>query len=107
MILLQYKIPSEIGSELKINRLFYLTDLLVVLILGGIGFTFRYVVYSSFVWYYAIFWILLMVAWLIRPKTNPKLRMAKALFLAVTRDRIAYCAIDKKEREDGKDENQI
>ncbi|MEC3885490.1 MULTISPECIES: DUF5592 family protein [Halobacillus] len=107
MFLLQYKIPSEIGSELKINRLFYLTDLLVVLILGGIGFTFRYVVHSSFVWWYAIFWILLMVGWLIRPKTNPKLRMAKALFLAVTRDRIAYCAIDKKEREDGRNSDQI
>ncbi|REJ07926.1 hypothetical protein DYE48_14895 [Halobacillus trueperi] len=103
---MQYKIPSEIGSELKINRLFYLTDLLVVLILGGIGFTLRYVVHSSFVWYYAIFWILLMVAWLIRPKTNPKLRMSKALFLAVTRERIAYCAIDKKEGEGGRNDDQ-
>ncbi|MBM7554824.1 DUF5592 family protein [Thalassobacillus pellis] len=94
---MQYKIPSEIGSELKINQLFYLTDLLVVLILGGLGFLFRYAVHSSFIWYYGIFWALLMVAWLIRPKTNPKLRMVKALLLAVTSDRITYCAIDKEE----------
>ncbi|UOR10274.1 DUF5592 family protein [Halobacillus amylolyticus] len=91
---MQYKIPSEIGSELKINQLFYLTDLLVVLILGGIGFLFRYAVHSSFVWYYGIFWALLMFAWLIRPKTNPRLRMAKVLLLAVTRNRMTYSAID-------------
>ena len=98
---LQYKIPSEIGSELKINRLFYLTDLLVVLILGGIGFTFRYVVHPSLVWYYVIFWIVLMVAWLIRPKTNPKLRMVKVLLLAVSRDRVTYCAVDTEAKEKG------
>lgn len=91
---MHYKIPSEIGSELKINRLFYLTDLLVVLILGGFGFTFRYVVHPSFTWYYAIFWGLLMITWLIRPKTNPKLRMVKVLLLALTRNRVTYCAID-------------
>ena len=98
---LQYKIPSQIRSELKINRLFYLTDLLVVLILGGVGFTFRYVVHSSLVWYYVIFWIVLMVAWLIRPKTNPKLRMVKVLLLAVSRDRVTYCAVDTEEKEKG------
>ncbi|MFC7061671.1 DUF5592 family protein [Halobacillus seohaensis] len=97
---MHYKVPSEIGSELKINRLFYLTDLLVVLILGGVGFTFRYVVHPSLVWYYAIFWVVLMVSWLIRPKTNPKLRMAKALMLAVSRNRITYCAMDTEEKKE-------
>ncbi|WHX25114.1 DUF5592 family protein [Virgibacillus halodenitrificans] len=44
------------------------------------------------------FGIYLTFAWLIRLKMNIKLRMTKALFLAVTRDRIAYCAIGKRER---------
>ncbi|MFC7061106.1 DUF5592 family protein [Halobacillus seohaensis] len=104
---MHYKVPSEIGSELKINRLFYLTDLLVVLILGGVGFTFRYVVHPSLVWYYAIFWVVLMVSWLIRPKTNPKLRMARALMLAVSRNRITYCAMDTEEKEKGASENDF
>ncbi len=98
---LHYKIPSEIGSELKINRLFYLTDLLVVLIMGGGGFTLRYVVHPSFIWYYATFWIILMMTWLVRPKSNPKMRMVKALGLAVFRDRITYCSMDTEEKEKG------
>lgn len=98
---MQYKIPSEIGSELKFNRLFYLTDLLVVLALGGIGFVFRYVVHPSLIWYYGLFWIVLMGLWLIRPRSNPKMRMAKALGLAVFRDRITYCAVDNEANEKG------
>ncbi|WP_347549037.1 DUF5592 family protein [Pseudalkalibacillus hwajinpoensis] len=101
MIVLQYKIPLEIGSELKLNRLFYLKDLLVVLILGGIGFTFRYVVHPSLVWYYTLFWIILTLSCLIRPKTNPGLRMGKTLFLAVIRNRVTYCAMDTQKNEKG------
>lgn len=94
-----YRIPSEITTELRINKLLYLFDLL--LIIGLI--MFRMValpfIHSSLVWYFTIFLVLFGLFMIVRPSTNPKKRMFHAIIYAFIRKKDSYSSIDYEKGE--------
>lgn len=89
-----YRIPNEISTELKINKMLYLFDLL--LIIGLI--VFRMIalpfVHASLEWWFTGFIVLFGLFMIIRPTTNPKKRMFQAIYYAFVKKKDTYCSID-------------
>lgn len=89
-----YRIPTEVSSELKISKSIYLFDLmLIVFIILFRSLTIGYV-HSDFTLWYTIFLLAFGVFMIIRPKTNPKKRMYQAMYYAIVRRKNTYSAID-------------
>lgn len=90
----RYRIPNEISTELKINKMLYLFDLLFIISL----IVFRQIVipfvHSSLTWYFTIFLILFGLFMIIRPSTNPQKRMYQAVVFALVRKKDSYSSID-------------
>src|SRR5699024_591808 len=89
-----YKIPNEVTTELKINKVLYLFDLLFlisIIVFRQITLPF---IHSRFSIYYTIFLALFAVFMLIRPASNPKKRMYQTLIYIIVRKKDDYSAID-------------
>lgn len=93
-VLRNYRIPNEISTELKINKMLYLFDL--IFIIGLI--IFRQIiipfVHSSLIWYFTIFLIIFGFFMIVRPSTNPQTRMYQAVLYALVRKKDSYSSID-------------
>src|SRR5699024_3011 len=90
----KYKIPNEVTTELKINKVLYLFDLLFlisIIVFRQITLPF---IHSRFSIYYTIFLALFAVFMLIRPASNPKKRMYQTLIYIIVRKKDDYSAID-------------
>ncbi|RKD26498.1 hypothetical protein BEP19_16810 [Ammoniphilus oxalaticus] len=94
-----YRIPSEISTELKINKALYLFDLLFIIGLIVFRMIVLPFIHSSFTWYFTIFLVIFGGFMLIRPSGNPQKRMYHAIYYAMIRRKDAYSAIDYKGRE--------
>lgn len=89
-----YRIPNEISTELKINKMLYLYDLLFIiglLVFHRIASPF---VHSSLSWAFTIFLIIFGLFMIVRPSTNPKKRMYHAILFAILRKKDTYSSID-------------
>lgn len=89
-----YTIPSEVSTELKINKALYLFDLFFLI--GVLVFrmiTIRFV-HSDYTLYYTIFLSVFAIFMLIRPSTNPQKRMYQALLYSIVRKKDHYSSID-------------
>lgn len=92
-----YRIPNEISTELKINKMLYLFDLLFIIgliIFRMIALPF---IHSSLVWYFTLFIALFGLFMIARPTTNPQKRMFHAILFAFVRKKDNYSAIDYRE----------
>jgi hypothetical protein len=94
-----YRIPKEISTELKINKALYLFDLLFMVALLVLAMVLGNVVHDSLRIPFYIFMGIIGIVSIIRPFTNPKKRMYQAIFIAFSRKKDTYCAIDKPEDE--------
>ncbi|MDC2867804.1 DUF5592 family protein [Bacillus sp. BP-3] len=92
-----YRIPKEIRTELKINKVLYLFDLLFLI--GLIVFTMitKTLIHPMLQIPYYIFMLVIGIALIVRPNSNPQKRMYEALIIAMTRKRSTYCAIDQEQ----------
>lgn len=94
-----YKIPTEVSTELRINKFIYLTDLLVLFGLFTLRMMTINYIHSDFRWPFTIFLVIVGILLIIRPFSNPQKRMLEALLYALARKRDTFCAIDySKER---------
>lgn len=89
-----YKIPTEVSSELKISKSIYLFDLMLIVFLILFRFMTIDYVHSDFRIWYTIFLIAFGLFMIIRPKTNPQKRMYQAMYYAIVRKKNTYTAID-------------
>ncbi|QQK77833.1 hypothetical protein HUG15_21135 [Salicibibacter cibarius] len=96
---MNYKIPTEITAELKLNKWFYLTDLLVLIGMLVMGFVLHAMIHPSLTIPFIIFMVALYGFWLWKPKTNPNMRMLSAVWMMLSRDRATYHAHDPHEDE--------
>lgn len=94
---MHYKIPTEISSELKLNKWFYLSDVLVAIGMLVMSFVLHSIIHPSLTIPFVLFMAALFGLWLYRPKTNPKMRLVQAVFMMITRDRATYHAHDPHE----------
>src|SRR5699024_11659043 len=88
------KIPNEVTTELKINKVLYLFDLLFlisIIVFRQITLPF---IHSRFSIYYTIFLALFAVFMLIIHASNPKKRMYQTLIYIIVRKKNDYSAID-------------
>lgn len=89
-----YRIPTDVSSELKISKSIYLFDLiLLIFIILFRAVTIKYV-HSDYTLWYTLFLIGFGIFMIIRPKTNPKKRMYQAMHYALVRRKNSYSAID-------------
>lgn len=95
MIYLQsYKIPTEVSTELRINKFIYLTDLLLLFGLFTLRMLTIDYIHSDYRWYFTIFLVIVGIILVIRPFSNPKKRMLEALLYALARNKNTFSAID-------------
>ena len=101
-----YRIPNEVSTELKINKVLYLFDLMFII--GLILFrqiTINFI-HSSLTIYYTIFLAVFGLFMIVRPSTNPKKRMYQSLLFGIVRKKesyssVDYSVIDSEENESG------
>lgn len=91
----QYRIPKEVSTELKLNKVLFLFDLLCMIALIICTMIFNNFVHQKLQIPYYIFMGIVGVIMLWRPSTNPRKRMYEVLIITVTRKRCTYCAIDR------------
>lgn len=96
-----YRIPNEITTELKINKLLYLLDLLFIIGLIVLRQIMMPFIHSSLELYFTLFLALFGLFMIIRPSTNPQKRMYQAVLYAIIRRKDAYSAIDYVADEEG------
>lgn len=94
----KYQIPNDIITELKLYKAIYLFDFFIVMGMAVIIFQLRTWVHPSFQLIYFVFMIILTLTLLIRPRSNPKMRMYQAVFLAVLRNRGTFRSINEPEQ---------
>lgn len=94
-----YQIPKEVESELKITKIIYLFDLMLIIGIILVRITTLRFVHSDFEWLYTAFLIAFGLFMIIRPKTNPKKRMYNAMYYALIRKKDTYTAIDYNQKE--------
>lgn len=89
-----YRIPNEISTELKINKMLYLFDLLFII--GLIVFRMMALpfIHSSLTIYFTLLLIVFGLFMIVRPTTNPQKRMFHAILFALVRKKDSYSAID-------------
>lgn len=92
-----YRIPSEITTELRINKMLYLFDLLFIIGLIVFRMIALPFIHSSLEWYFTIFLAIFGLFMIIRPSTNPQRRMFHAILYALFRKKDSYCSIDHGE----------
>jgi len=89
-----YRIPKEISTELKINKVLYLFDfLLLVGIFVATSFLKNFV-HSMVVIPFYVFMGLVALILIWRPSTNPGKRMYEVLMITLYKKKNTYCAID-------------
>lgn len=89
-----YRIPNEISTELKINKMLYLFDLLFIIGLIVFRMIALPFIHSSLTWYFTIFLIIFGLFMIVRPTTNPQKRMFHAILYAIVRKKDSYSSID-------------
>ncbi|MBC1780534.1 DUF5592 family protein [Listeria booriae] len=87
-------IPPEIKSEVKIAKNYYLTDFFTSVGLFVLTMMLIRYVHNTVHWWFYVFMGIVGFSMLIRPKSNPELRIYQAILLAFTRDRAVYEPID-------------
>lgn len=92
-----YRIPNEISTELKINKMLYLFDLLFIISLIIFRQVMIVFVHSSLEWYFTIFLVVFGLFMIVRPSTNPQKRMYQAVIYAFVRKKDSYSSIDYSE----------
>lgn len=92
-----YRIPKEIRTELKINKVLYLFDLLFIIGLVVFTMTTKSLVHPMLQIPFYIFMLIVGVLLIVRPSTNPQKRMFEVLFIMLARKRYTYCAIDQEQ----------
>ena len=89
----QYRIPNEVTTELKINKMLYLYDLLflvALIIVRLIALPFiPDVLHLSFTCFLVGFGLFLVI----RPTTNPEKRMVHVLYYALIKKKVTYIAL--------------
>ncbi|QNR22469.1 hypothetical protein HNY42_15835 (plasmid) [Exiguobacterium sp. Helios] len=98
----QYRIPNEVTTELKINKMLYLYDLLflvALIIVRLIALPFipdvLHLPFTCFLIGFGIFLV-------IRPTTNPEKRMVHVLYYALIKKKDTYIAlVDRNESSKG------
>lgn len=96
-----YRIPKEISSELKINKVLYLTDLAILIAALVFTFLVSRIVYQPFMWFFYAFMAVVAGLMIIRPASNPKKRMYQAIYLSIMKKNDVYSPIDyEQDRED-------
>lgn len=101
-----YRIPNEISTELKINKVLYLFDLLFVIGLILFRMVALPFIHSTLTLYFNLFIFLFGLFMLIRPSTNPQKRMYHAIYYAVIRKKDYYSAMDYEGDEVNHDINE-
>lgn len=100
-----YRIPNEISTELKINKVLYLFDLMFIVFL----IIFRQItmsfIHSSFTLHYTIFLGLFGLFMIVRPSSNPQKRMYQSLLYAIIRKKENYSSVDYTLVENDEDES--
>ncbi|AGT06909.1 DUF5592 family protein [Listeria monocytogenes] len=91
---LSITIPKEIKSEIKLKKNIYLKDFFTMIGLIPITMIFMNFVHSSVMYYFYGLMAVIAITLLIRPKSNPDLRIYSAVYLALTRNRARYRAVD-------------
>jgi|SRR5699024_1224522 len=89
-----YRIPNEVSTELKINKVLYLFDLMFIIgliLFRQITISF---IHSNLTLYYTIFLGIFGLFMLIRPSTNPQKRMYQSLLFGIVRKKESYSSID-------------
>ena len=89
-----YRIPNEVTTELKINKMLYLHDFLflvalIVLRLVTLPFI-PSLLHIPFTVYLVVFGLFMVL----RPATNPQKRMVHALYYALIKRKDTYLALD-------------
>ncbi|KMY52558.1 hypothetical protein AC623_20355 [Bacillus sp. FJAT-27231] len=92
-----YRIPKEISSELKINKVLFLFDLLFIIGLIVLTLIFNNFVHNDLRIAYYLFMAIVGIIMIWRPSTNPKKRMYEVLLITIMRKRNTYCAIDREQ----------
>ncbi|EJR93972.1 DUF5592 family protein [Bacillus mycoides] len=90
-----YRIPKEISTELRINKVLYLIDFFLLIGLLVVTMILRNFVHDSFQLPFVIFMAAIAIIMIWRPSTNPQKRMYEVLIITLLRRKGAYCAIDK------------
>jgi membrane protein YdbS with pleckstrin-like domain len=91
-----YRIPKEISTELRINKVLYLIDFFLLIGLLVVTMILRNFVHDSFQLPFVIFMAVIAIIMIWRPSTNPQNECMKSIVLIITllRRKGAYCAID-------------
>lgn len=89
----QYRIPNEVTTELKINKMLYLYDLLflvALIIVRLIALPFiPDALHLPFTFFLVAFGLFLVI----RPTTNPEKRMVHVLYYALVKKKDTYIAL--------------
>ncbi|PEZ02517.1 hypothetical protein CN326_20070 [Bacillus sp. AFS018417] len=90
-----YRIPKEISTELRINKVLYLLDFSLIIAVLVVTMILRNFVHDSLQIPFCIFMGSVAIIMIWRPSTNPQKRMYEVLIITIMRRKGAYCAIDK------------
>lgn len=94
-----YRIPNEVATELKINKMLYLFDLLFIIGLIVLRMIAMQFIHPDLHIWFTLFLVLFGLFMIIRPATNPKKRMVHAIYYAFIRKKDTYIATDYSEGE--------
>ncbi|KEK22045.1 DUF5592 family protein [Bacillus gaemokensis] len=89
-----YRIPKEISTELRINKVLYLIDFFLLIGLLVMTMILRNFVHDSVQLHFCIFMGIIAIIMIWRPGTNPQKRMYEVLIITLFRRKGTYCAID-------------
>lgn len=89
-----YRIPNEVTTELKINKMLYLHDFLFLV--GLIVFRLVTLSFIPSVLHipFTVFLVVFGLFMVLRPATNPQKRMVHALYYALIKRKDTYLALD-------------
>lgn len=90
-----YRIPKEISTELRINKVLYLLDFFLLIGLLVVTMILRNFVHDSLQLPFWLFMGSIGILMIWRPGTNPGKRMYEVLLITLLRRKGVYCAIDK------------
>jgi hypothetical protein len=92
-----YRIPKEISTELRINKVLYLIDFFLVMGLLLITIILKNFVHPVLILSFYLFMGIVGIILIWRPGTNPQKRMYEVLIITLVRKKSTYCAIDTEQ----------
>lgn len=92
---MNFEIPEEISSEVKIFKSIYLFDLIVALLSLGFASITSSVIYPALTIPYYIFVLASTLFFLAKSSSNPGMRNYKTIYLLITKDNNTYYKVDE------------